>query len=86
MENEDTKFPVVGMPATYCIGSDRWAGSIVSVSKSGRTLGFSDRRDGAMIETFSLRQNGRFYRVGCPMGQSGTLRLGVAEDYRDPSF
>lgn len=32
--------PAVGMGATYCIGSDRYAGTIVHVSPSGREVSF----------------------------------------------
>lgn len=34
----NTTFPVVGMGATYCIGSDRYAGTIIHVHKNGREL------------------------------------------------
>lgn len=86
MENEEKKAPVVptvGMPATYCIGSDRYAGQIVQVA--GRTIGFQE--EGATrVEVFSLRKNGRWYKTGFPVGKGGSLRLGVAENYQDPSF
>jgi hypothetical protein len=87
MENEETKvvIPTVGMPATYCIGSDRYAGSIVMVSHNARLVGYSDKGS-TEVNSFSLRNNGRFYPVGSKIGQGGSLRLGTAEDYRDPSF
>jgi len=85
MPNTNITLPVVGMPATYCIGSDCYAGSIVDVSPSGRIVGYSDKGS-KKVQGFSLRKNGRWYPIGCAIGQGGSLRLGVAEDYRDPSF
>lgn len=35
---------------------------------------------------FTLRKNGKWVEVGEAINQGGTIRLGVAEDYLDPSF
>ena len=68
----------VGLPATYCIGSDRYATRIVEVNRNGREV-VTD-----IIATFTYRSKRDMYiRKG---GKCGILRLGVAEDYRDPSF
>ena len=40
MNNTTPTIPVIGMGATYCIGSDRYAGTIVYVSASGRSVFF----------------------------------------------
>jgi len=83
--NEKTErlVPTVGMPASYCIGCDSYAGEIVQVERNGRQVGFSEK---GRVRTFSLRKNGRFYEVGCAIGDGGSLFLGKAEDRRDPSF
>lgn len=73
---------LVGVPCTYAIGSDRYAGFVVSVSKSlhrivanlGAHLG--DR-------TFTRRKRGSYVEAGRSCGH---LWLGTAENHRDPSF
>lgn len=72
--------PVAGMPATICVGTDRYAATIVSVSKSGhKVVAKYDGRD-SEERTFYLGKHG--YRSQ----QSYRLRVGVREDYRDPCF
>lgn len=72
--------PVVGELATYCIGSDRYAGEVVAVSKSGHKLTF--RRRGTRSDRDFYRQaNGDYGSRDC-----GTIGLGYADDYLDPSF
>lgn len=69
----------VGMPATYCIGSDTYAGKISHVSPSGAYVLFV--RDGsARAERFNRGKDGTYRQ------SSGYLRLGIAETYRDRSF
>jgi hypothetical protein len=80
--------PEIGMPATYCVGSDRYAMTVVAIKRNGRTV---EARHGKPDESipyraakaFTLRKNGRYILQGC---ESGTLALGVAVDYLDPSF
>ena len=68
----------VGLPVTYCIGSDCYADRITAVHRKGmkvetyRSGGFTYRS-----ETDSYKQVG---------SNSGTLALGRAAAYRDPSF
>jgi hypothetical protein len=73
----------VGTPATMSVGSDRYAGHIVSVSASGRKIGFAmlGRDDVDCYAT--LRKDGRYRRVG---SDSTSIGIGYATDYRDPSF
>lgn len=70
-----------GLPCTIGVGSDRYAHSVEGVSKNGKRIMTSD----GMV--WSKRKNGRFVPVGSKIYGSGYgLRLGIAEDYRDPSF
>lgn len=74
--------PVVGMPATYSIGSDSYAAEVVSVSKSGHKIEARVGR-GSKAETFTRRKNGAYVLAGTTYGH---LTLGMAREYRDPSF
>ena len=74
--------PTIGMLATYTIGSDRYAGSIAEIKRNGRTIVFKFAHSGR-CEDFTLRGRGMYYGKG---SKCGYLSLGVAEDYRDPSF
>lgn len=72
--------PTVGMPCTYNIGSDHYAGTIVAVSPSksfvmvdlGRALG---------VERFNRKGHG-----GYGGKRAGSLTLGVAQTRLDESF
>lgn len=79
------KVPAVGMPATYVIGSDNYAGTISYVSPSGAFVLFVKpgwtRSD--QFLRFNRSAKGRYQTAG---GRSGYLHLGTARDYRDPSF
>lgn len=72
--------PEVGIGATYCIGSDRYAYKVVRVTPATVTV---VRRGGSTEEVFTRRKDGRYVRKGSRVGY---LYIGVAEDYRDPSF
>ena len=74
--------PTVGMPATFTIGSDRYAGSIAEIKRKGRTIVFKFAHNNR-TEDFTLRGRGMYYSKG---SKCGYLSLGAAEDYRDPSF
>ena len=75
-------YQIVGTPATFHIGSDRYAGSIVNVKRNGRTITFRFANSNRE-EDFTLRGGGTYYSKG---SNCGYLSLGVAEDHRDPSF
>lgn len=68
--------PFVGMPATFHIGSDRYATKVTAVSPSGHKIDAEGR-------VFTRRSNGRYILRG---GNYGSLTLGVAETRLDPSF
>lgn len=74
--------PEVGMPATFGIGSDRYAMIVTAVKLKGRLV-VATRPEGGMSREFTLRPNGRYVSKG---QTSGSLSLGVAKDYLDPSF
>lgn len=69
--------PLPGMPCTVCIGSDRYASSIVSVSASGKSLVLESG------EKVRLKKNGAYRTTG---RVGFRVWIGVAENYRDPSF
>ena len=82
-----------GTPATYAVGSDRYAGEIVKVEhyKSGanqnrvRVITFQFTTKGGLngrIETFRKNKHGYWKATG----STATLHIGYAEDYRDPHF
>lgn len=72
--------PVVGMPCTVGIGSDRYGHKVVKVVSATRIV----LDDG--MSSWSRRKDGRWRPAGCGRNSGYYLRLGVAEDYRDPSF
>jgi hypothetical protein len=90
--------PRRGMPATYSIGSDRYAGTIVDFTPSYKTVWFefesANMNSMNVLHTpqanprggrkFTLRESGIYREVGSK--HSGGLLLGVAENYLDPSF
>lgn len=67
----------IGLAATYCIGSDRYASRITEVNRNGREVVTG-------VATFTYRSKRDMYIS--KGGKCGSLQLGVAEDYRDPSF
>src|SRR5271166_6160432 len=77
---EDRK-PYVGMPATYRIGSDAYAGKITEVLRNGKTVVWTRTNDatGELVPGFTnrctLRRFGRYIATG---GNHGDLKLGVA--------
>jgi len=73
--------PVPGMGATKCFISDRYPGTIISVSK------YSYETDPeAHPEEFKLRKNGRWVRAGESMRNGTGLSLDRREKYYDPHF
>lgn len=74
----------VGTPATYAIGSDRYAGEVVSVRKNGQEIWFRSKGSSGEGEPFTYRGvSGCYVSKG---SSYGVLLIGTAEDYRDPSF
>lgn len=82
-----------GTPATYAIGTDRYAGKVVNVKryKTGKRIGqvsvitFQHISQGGLNGKLrEARLDKRNYLVAT--GSSGIIHLGYAEDYRDPSF
>ena len=91
--------PFEGASATYSIGSDAYGYTIVQVLSAKRLVvlsnGISERwgkdwdgttKDNA--KTLTLRADGHWVVEGAPGGRKrcGTWTLGVAIDYRDPSY
>ena len=83
MNNDtDTIIPPIGILATYTIGSDRYAGTITEIKHNGRTMIFKFKNF-KRTEEFTLREGGAYYAKG---SNCGYLIIGIAIDYRDPSF
>ena len=79
----------VGTPATYSIGSDRYATEIVKVTyyKTGKLAGFVktvEVKSGSVFRPYQLSDRISWRKA--PEQWWGTLFVGFAEDYRDPSF
>lgn len=72
-----------GMPATIGIGSDRYAGKVTKVTPSGHQITV-EYRDGGSTLTFTRSPKTGRYGIGVRSGYY--LTVGIAEDYRDPSF
>jgi len=77
--------PEVGMGATYCIGNDKYAMTIVEVSKTKRKIVLqhdAPHRKGERIEA-TLRTDGRYREKGVSYVH---FIIGKRLDYWDPSF
>lgn len=99
MENSTSPTPVAGMDATSTHWSDRYAGKIIWVSQSGKTLHFVETdwghgpaasvqeaiKNGHIFE-YTLRKNGRWVMAGESMKNGTHLIIGVSDPYYDPSF
>jgi hypothetical protein len=72
--------PTIGMPCTYSIGSDCYAGEITKVSASGKMV--EANCEGLTIKA-TLRQDGKYRPVGA---NYSLLSIGHAISRRDPSF
>ena len=92
--------PVVGMGATYGIGSDRYAYTITTVNKTGKSIkviqcnpiftdgkitGYDESYEPGVGTTFTLRKNGYFYAKGSK-AKYGALVIGHRSYYMDPHF
>ncbi len=89
-KNASEMDPVVGMGATYSIGSDLYPCTVTAVRKNGREIDvtWDDRKDGKFVQnpksevrTFTLRLKGFFREKGQTVG---FLFLGVRTFYQDP--
>lgn len=77
-----TDKPVVGLAATYTIGSDSYGGFIIAVSKTGHRCTFRNE-SGAIVREFTRRKLGEYMAIG---SKYGYLSLGYAETKLDPGF
>lgn len=92
--------PVVGMGATYSIGSDRYAQTITAVNKTGKTImvvhsnpiykdgkieGYDERYEPGTGTVYTLRHNGYFHAKGSK-AKYGYLSIGTRNQYMDPHF
>lgn len=80
--------PKVGLPASYCIGSDQYGGVLISVSPTRHRVTWQHlTEDGSRgplgANKFTRRADGRYRSLG---GNSGRLLLGVNKTELDPSF
>jgi hypothetical protein len=74
--------PEPGTPATYRIGSDRYAMKVVRVARNGQEVWAA--WEGGEERPFTYRRKtGQYVAKGA---ECGHLHIGHAEDYRDPSF
>lgn len=87
--NPDTMHQLVGTPCTVSIGSDRYAYTVVAVTAHTITVG-KPMVDGSWSQSTTFRKSKRPADLakGKPVWRSGSYRLslGVADEYRDPSF
>jgi len=81
--------PAIGMPATYCVGSDCYAYEVAEIiyfksgEKAGQPKAVVGKRDGR-IETFTRTKKG--FQKSYTDHFGGSFRVGKAVEYRDPSF
>lgn len=90
--------PVVGMGATYSIGSDMYPCTVIAVMRNGRTIRLSHDTikgrgklfvpnmnpvDECEVIVATLRSDGRYMERGT---NYGFIRLGKRRNYHDPSF
>lgn len=86
----DLGVPYVGMPASYCIGSDQYGGRVIATSPTlhrvtwQRMAGVnSDVPVPGMVKEFTRRINSTYYAIG---SKHGHLKLGVAKTDLDEGF
>lgn len=88
--------PAVGLPATILYVTDRYATTVTAVSGKRVTVA-ATRQEGFVTEAgeydtrnvervFTLRANGRYVEQSQDAHTGTALMIGVADDYRDPSF
>jgi hypothetical protein len=91
--------PTPGLGATMCVGSDRYAGTIIAVSKSGKTLQWQEDT-ATMVGGSIMSENQEYIYAPNPHARITTFRqtkrgwtshgirlsVGVRNSYRDPCF
>jgi hypothetical protein len=88
-ESKITKTPSVGLPATYRIGSDRYAGVITAVSRTGHKFTWTRVNDstGELVPGFTheatRRSNGEYLAKG---SNYGSFVLGIGRTDLDQGF
>lgn len=75
--------PYVGMPATYMIGGDQYAGKIIAISKTRHRVTWQRGEGGSYAHECTRRRNGVYYVLG---SKYGYLKLGVAKTILDEGF
>jgi len=75
--------PEIGMGATYSIGSDRYAYTVVEILRKGRTLLIQRDVPNGQVVTATLRGDGQYRPRG---SKCGHVALGVRRTYMDPGF
>jgi hypothetical protein len=81
--------PYVGMPATYRIGSDAYAGKLIAVSPTKHRVTWVRYEESSglvntgMTKEFTRRSDGRYLAIG---SKYGSLKLGVAKTDLDEGF
>lgn len=83
--------PEKGMPATFYIGTDSYAMKVVWVTyfmsgaRAGQVREVMAQIENRAPERFVMTKAGRLAKKD-PSGNYGSLVIGYARDYRDPSF
>lgn len=86
------KNPAVGMPATFGIGSDSYGLEITGITyyktgaKAGQVKEIMAGKPGEESEIFFVTKTGRIQKRSEYSGFYGSLTVGFARDYWDPSF
>ena len=82
--------PQVGMPATYVIGSDQYAGKLIAVSRTKHRVTWVRHEESTgvtstgMTKEFTRRAaRGEYLAIGSKYGH---LKLGVAKTILDEGF
>jgi hypothetical protein len=85
--------PAVGMPATFGIGSDSYAMTVVAIeyfktgARAGQVKAVFAADEGRTPERFVMTKQGRLQKRDQYESRFyGSLSIGYARDYRDPSF
>jgi len=84
--------PAVGMPATFGIGSDSYGLEITGITyyktgaKAGQVKEIMAGKPDEVSETFFVTKSGRIQKRSLYSGFYGSLTIGFARDYWDPSF
>jgi hypothetical protein len=81
----ETNKPKVGMPASYWVGSDCYAGRISAIEQNGRLIivGPLHGVDPLWIRKFTMRKDGQYRLKG---ERFGHLMLGVTHTHTDRGF